>query len=252
MNRTVFSSLSHFFFLLCLTTYLVSCQPATRDNTAEAEAPQETTEAPTGAKEAPPATAVNTAPKVETKPLPAGEPEAVEVTTDLIGLEATYTERLAPIASLKTTHPDTYWFIVSWFGTNYKSPPKWDGFNDEDYEAWQVKTKERGIDCSGFSRVMLDRIFDKQVAGGSTTLLNKYSEKVERADAQMGDLVFFKSYGSDSDYITHVGVYLMEDQFVHATSTRSAAKGLGLNVNHLDDDRWKGRLVAVGRVKGES
>ena len=66
----------------------------------------------------------------------------------------------------------------------------------------------------------------------------------------MGDLVFFRAPGSGTDRIVHVGVYLKDDYFVHATSTNSAAEGLGLKVDSLGDDRWGGNLVAVGRVEG--
>jgi len=68
----------------------------------------------------------------------------------------------------------------------------------------------------------------------------------------MGDLVLFKAPGSETNRIVHVGVYLMDDHFVHATSTRSAAEGLGLNVNSLDENRRASTLVAAGRVKHES
>ncbi|MCI4671429.1 MAG: NlpC/P60 family protein [Bacteroidia bacterium] len=170
------------------------------------------------------------------------------ITQELLDLEAEYKERLAPVASLKSTQPQTYWFIVSWLKTAYKTPD-WTGYTAENYEAWRVSTKARGIDCSGFSRVMLDQVFDKKIAGGSQGLLDNYSTRVERAAASMGDLVFFKAPGSETGRIIHVGVYLQDDYFVHATSTKSAAKGFGLNINSLEENRWSSTLVAIGRVK---
>ncbi|RMF01907.1 MAG: hypothetical protein D6772_04175 [Bacteroidetes bacterium] len=107
----------------------------------------------------------------ELAPLPPStNTSPVDITPELIALETEYHENLAPVASLKTTHPEIYWFMVSWLKTAYKTPD-WDGYTDDHYEAWRVATKARGIDCSGFTRVMLDQMFDQQVAGGRSGYL---------------------------------------------------------------------------------
>ncbi|MDA9774103.1 C40 family peptidase [Saprospiraceae bacterium] len=173
------------------------------------------------------------------------EPEVIS--HELLELEAEYMEMLTPITKLKQSKPKTYWFIVSWLKTAYKTPD-WNGYGEDD---WREKTKQRGIDCSGFTRVMQDQIFDYKIAGGSQGLLDMYCTQVPASDRKMGDLVFFKAPYSTTDRIVHVGVYLQDGLFVHATSVKSAANGLGLKIDSLEDQRWKDELVAIGRVNEE-
>jgi hypothetical protein len=174
-------------------------------------------------------------------------PKSAAITKNMLKLEAEYPGLLEPILSLKKTKPKTYWFIVSWLGSHYDTPD-WTNYGSD---TWQKQAKIKGIDCSGLARVMHDKVFGYKIAGSSRGLLSKYSKKIKRSAAKMGDLVFFKTYQSESNRITHIGVYLMDNYFVHATSTKSAAKGLGLNVSSLEDKRWNDDLVAVGRVKDE-
>ena len=169
----------------------------------------------------------------------------VVVNQELLVLEAEYMEMLAPILLLKTSHSEIYWFIVSWLNTAYRTP-NWKGYYSEE---WMLKSKQNGIDCSGFSRVMLDQMFDQQVAGSSQGLLDRYCTPVGLTSLEMGDLVFFRAPYATSDRIVHVGVYLQDDYFVHATSTKSAAKGLGLSVNSLQEENWAEEFVSGGKVK---
>lgn len=176
------------------------------------------------------------------------EPRIVQeetISPELIQLEEEYSEMLSPIESLKTSHSKMYWFIVSWLKTSYRTPD-WTGYYSEE---WMARVKQKGIDCSGFSRVMLDRIFDKQVAGGSQGILNHYCNRIKLSSLEMGDLVFFRAPFSTNDRIVHVGVYIEGGYFVHATSVKSAAKGMGLSVNSIEEENWAKEFVTGGRVK---
>jgi hypothetical protein len=51
------------------------------------------------------------------------------VFADSLTMEQTYAPMLAPIASLKSSDPKTYWFIVSWLNTAYKTPD-WTGYEN--------------------------------------------------------------------------------------------------------------------------
>ncbi len=167
------------------------------------------------------------------------------ISDEELELEAEYAEMLAPILSLKSSDPKTYWFIVSWLKTAYRTP-NWEGYKTD---GWMATTKKRGIDCSGFSRVMLDQVFDKKVYGGSRGILARYCTPVSLSSLKMGDLVFFKAPNSKKDRIVHVGVYLQDNYFVHATSSKSAARGFGLSVNSLEEKHWAKEFVTGGRVK---
>lgn len=169
----------------------------------------------------------------------------VNVSSELLQLEQYNQKLLSKIESLKVSDPEVYWFIVSWMNTNYRTPD-W-----SDYEAsneWRIKTKKRGIDCSGFARVMQSELFNKKIRGGSQGILDTYCKRIDKNDLQMGDLLFFKAHGSTSRRINHVGIYLRDNIFVHATSPRSAAKGLGLNINSLNELFWIKDFVTAGRI----
>jgi cell wall-associated NlpC family hydrolase len=62
---------------------------------------------------------------------------------------------------------------------------------------------------------------------------------IERRRLQPGDLVFFRTRGRR---ISHVGVYVGEDRFVHAPQT-----GKTIELRSLDDDYYGPRFVAAGR-----
>jgi lipoprotein Spr len=67
----------------------------------------------------------------------------------------------------------------------------------------------------------------------------KESRRVELEDLQEGDLVFFGSGRS----ISHVGVYLQNNKFVHASTSQ------GVTITDLNDKYWKPRFVGGGRLR---
>ncbi len=166
------------------------------------------------------------------------------ITKENLELERTNEDMLQPILSLKSSDPKIYWFIVSWLNTNYRTP-NWNNYNSTD---WKKQTKERGIDCSGFARVMQQEVFRKKIRGGSQGILNTYCKRRDADELKMGDLVFFRAPKSRNDNIVHVGVYLKDRYFVHATSAKSAASGMGLMINSLDEKNWSEDFVVGGEV----
>ena len=166
---------------------------------------------------------------------------------DSLGMEKLYMPMLEPIVSLKQTDPKTYWFIVSWLNTAYKTP-NWSGYDD--YNAWHKNALTAGVDCSGFTRVMCDRVFGKKVSGSSHGIYNNQCEKITKEELQKGDLLFFRApYSEKGTRIVHVGVHLFDGYFVHATSTKSASRGLGLMINSLHEENWAVEFEGAGRVK---
>ncbi|MCF8239214.1 MAG: C40 family peptidase [Saprospiraceae bacterium] len=177
--------------------------------------------------------------------LTSGTYDSKSLTEDSLKMEAIYQDMLAPIASLKTSDPKTYWFIVSWLNTAYRTP-NWRNYSN--YPAWRLKTKKKGLDCSGFTRVMQDRIFGRRVRGGSQGILKTQCKPVKRSDLIKGDLVFFRAPHAKNDRIVHMGVYLMDGFFVHATSKKSASDGKGLMISSLDEVNWAAEYVTGGQI----
>lgn len=94
-----------------------------------------------------------------------------------------------------------------------------------------------GFDCSGLVQYVfgkhgkrLPRMADEQFKVGSAVELKKL---------EPGDLVFFSTYEKG---VSHCGIYLGEQQFIHASSSR------GVMVSRLDDVYWKPRYMGAKRI----
>jgi murein DD-endopeptidase / murein LD-carboxypeptidase len=111
-----------------------------------------------------------------------------------------------------------------WLGTAYR---------------WGGRSK-RGVDCQGFCAVVYDTLFNITLPGGAGA---QYSilEPVKKSDLQTGDLVFFKI---GPRYISHVGIYLKENKFVH-----SSTYGVGVIISDLDEAYYKRLFFSGGRLK---
>ena len=71
--------------------------------------------------------------------------------------------------------------------------------------------RDGGFDCSGFVNWVFNHMAGTRIPSdyvNAQTLYYKYTTPISEAQAQPGDIVFFKgTYGSDMNYITHVGIY---------------------------------------------
>jgi len=88
-------------------------------------------------------------------------------------------------------------------------------------------------------------VYNKTLERNSADMLHKNCKKVSKGKLKEGDLVFFNTSSksrSDSN-ISHVGIYLKENKFLHASTSK------GVNVSDLDDDYYRKTWVCGGRVK---
>jgi cell wall-associated NlpC family hydrolase len=102
------------------------------------------------------------------------------------------------------------------------------------------ESPKTGFDCSGLTSYAFE-----QGAGVSLprTAADQYSAaiKVSKQEASKGDLVFFRTSGKR---ISHVGIYLGDNKFVHAPRT-----GKAITTDKLDG-YWAEKLAGFGRVPG--
>jgi hypothetical protein len=113
-------------------------------------------------------------------------------------------------------------FLESWYGTRYK----------------MGGTNKSGIDCSAFTSILMDSVFTIKLP---RTAKGQYDmgSKIQRDYLQQGDLVFFNTTGG----ISHVGVYLTNNKFVHASTT------LGVIISDMDELYYRNRYIGATRVK---
>lgn len=95
------------------------------------------------------------------------------------------------------------------------------------------------IDCSGFTQVIMRDVYDLVV---SRTAQEQYNQmqRIELEDLNEGDLVFFNTSGRG---ISHVGVYLQNNKFVHASTSQ------GVTITDLNDRYWHPKFRGGGRKK---
>lgn len=79
----------------------------------------------------------------------------------------------------------------------------------------------KGFDCSGFTMFIFSQ-FGYSLPHSATSQWNESGEYVERADLQPGDLVMFCDPSrSNGKACSHVGIYIGNNEFVHASSGSS-------------------------------
>lgn len=146
--------------------------------------------------------------------------------SDPDNLAKEYFSQIMGVAVNATTNTKLYQFVYDWLGTPYRL-----GGNSK-----------KGIDCSKFSLALYENVFNTSIGYNSR---NQYAETtpVRKSELQPGDLVFFKIRSRN---ITHVGVYLGDDKFAHASSSR------GVMISNLNEAYWKRYYYNGGRPKENS
>lgn len=94
-----------------------------------------------------------------------------------------------------------------------------------------------GIDCSALVQTWFLDAFGTQLPRSSREQF-QVGETVERDGLRPGDLVFFRNRRS----ISHVGVYVGEGRFAHASSSQ------GVTVSALEEAYWARRYAGARRV----
>ncbi|MDO5517182.1 MAG: C40 family peptidase [Clostridium sp.] len=95
------------------------------------------------------------------------------------------------------------------------------------------------FDCSGF----VQYLFNSYGFNLSRTTYDQINdgEPVDKADLEEGDLVFFKSYNEYAP--THVGIYIGDGNFIHASSGKGYVTISSLNNQYYTDNYWASRRI---------
>jgi cell wall-associated NlpC family hydrolase len=111
--------------------------------------------------------------------------------------------------------------VDEWYGVRYRK-----GGNTKN-----------GIDCSGFTEAVFLAAYGLQLPAVAREQY-RISRKISTTELKEGDLVFFNTTGG----VSHVGVYLGNNKFIHATVTR------GVMVNDLYETYYAKRYIGAGRI----
>ena len=98
-------------------------------------------------------------------------------------------------------------------------------------------TSTSGFDCSGFTQYVFKQMGYSMKRTAAQQLTCGYAV----TDLQMGDLVFFENTYTTGADASHVGIYVGDNQFIHAASG-------GVKVTDLSDDYYAARYIGARRV----
>lgn len=115
-----------------------------------------------------------------------------------------------------------YSFIDDWYGTKYK----------------YGGVSKSGVDCSGFCNVLYREVYNKGMKRRTSDIV-KDINKVSKGSLREGDLVFFNISKKKN---AHVGVYLTNNKFVHASTSK------GVLISSLDNPYYKKAYNKGGRL----
>jgi len=96
-----------------------------------------------------------------------------------------------------------------------------------------------GVDCSGFVMTVYKKALGINLPHNAA-LMYKQTTPMSLKKAQPGDLLFFEI--NKGRGISHVGIYLTESKFVHASTNR------GVIISNLTEDYYRQRFKGARRV----
>jgi cell wall-associated NlpC family hydrolase len=118
-------------------------------------------------------------------------------------------------------------FMDQWYGVHYQ---------------YGGSTKD-GIDCSAFASLLLADVYDVKKLPRISADQYTATRHIPKRDLKEGDLVFFHTLGK-GHRVTHVGVYLYNNRFIHASIA-------GVQISDLSDGYYLHHYVGAGRVIAE-
>lgn len=82
------------------------------------------------------------------------------------------------------------------------------------------KNPEAGVDCSGMVAFVYQNAVGLTLPHNAAAIA-KIAKSITQHELKVGDLVFFNTTGKS---FSHVGIFLGEDRFIHAPSTRGRVR----------------------------
>jgi len=135
-------------------------------------------------------------------------------------------ETILGVSSKEVRSNKLYSFINEWYGVPYR------------YGGCQ----KTGVDCSCFTSNLYDKVYGFKIPRTAGEIY-KECNKIKTDKLKQGDLVFFIINGKN---ISHVGVYLMQNKFAHASTSK------GVIISDLNETYYKKYFYSAGRLKHSS
>jgi lipoprotein Spr len=101
-------------------------------------------------------------------------------------------------------------------------------------------TNMGGIDCSAFACQLISDVYNVNQLPRISSDQYKATRRISKKELREGDLVFFHTMGKGSR-VTHVGIYLYNNRFVHASVA-------GVQISDLGEGYYLQHYVGAGRI----
>jgi murein DD-endopeptidase / murein LD-carboxypeptidase len=137
-------------------------------------------------------------------------------------LQVKYASLLGIVPQAVTNLP-LYNFIENWYGVRYRMGGK----------------DQKGIDCSAFVQRLYENVFCTNLVRTAMDQFHMCQYVMKTDSLKEGDLVFFRNRGKR---ISHVGIYLANNFFVHASSSQ------GVIISSLNEGYWSRFYAGAGKV----
>lgn len=99
---------------------------------------------------------------------------------------------------------------------------------------------ETGFDCSGLIGFVFSEAAGLRLPRTTRELIDIEAKAIDRDDLQAGDLVYFNSRGGR---VSHIGIYVGENRFVHAPSSGGVVR-----IDQLNTPYWTKFYVGAKRL----
>lgn len=103
-------------------------------------------------------------------------------------------------------------------------------------------TTKKGVDCSGLTSSIYRTVYKKKLSRSAEEQREDNCRRVLKRNLREGDLVFFHN-GKKKRDASHVGIYLKDGKFIHASSS------VGVVVSSLNERYYDRHWLQGGRVK---
>jgi lipoprotein Spr len=117
---------------------------------------------------------------------------------------------------------------MTWLGTPYR-------YGGQDYT---------GTDCSGLTMKVYQKALGISIPR-TTVEQQKFCLAIQKNSLSVGDLVFF-STGRDKSRVSHVGIYIGDGKFIHASSTK------GVIISNIGELYYVNNYHSSGHVQRPS
>jgi lipoprotein Spr len=152
------------------------------------------------------------------------EPKVATGSLTATALQEKYAQILE-VSSGDIDDTELFSFIDSWWGTPYR----------------YGGDSRSGIDCSAFVQALYAAVFGITTIPRTAQEQYDDSKKIKHISRlKEGDLVFFRIR---SRHISHVGIYLQNDKFVHASFSS------GVMISDLNDHYWRRYFAGGGEPR---